>query len=304
MPLRKLGDEHKLSGAQAYARVVAELNTLPDNTKLTKLVCDHQKFSHILVLDGKYLKVRGFKKGAPFIYGIDYLTHDIPVGMLARAEDETEFIRFFRELERLRYYPNIVIADDRKGLKPALLRVFPYYTRLQLCQVHYLENIRKLLRVRTDPCHLYFFNSLKLHVFIEPKSLAQVRFALKQLDQIQINSDPLRRSSLWGIGNRLIDLFAYFDIPQSPNNTNLIELYNSHLQARLKSLKGFKSFLAAKRWLNAYIIRRRTKPLTDCEATFKHLNGFASLQLTIKKQATWPDILGIKPPEKALKTER
>lgn len=266
-------------------------------------MCDPQAFCHILVMDGKYVKARGFKRGAPFMYGIDYLTHDIPISMLVRAEAETEFTRFFSELERLRYYPSIVIADDRRGLKPALYRVFPL-ARLQLCQVHYLENIRKLLRVRTDITHLYFFNSLKWHVFSQPKTIEQVRLGLAHVRLTRVAGDSLRQAVLWDIENRLTELFAYFEVPRSPNNTNLIELYNSHLQARLKSIKGFKSFLAAARWLNAYVIRRRTKPLTDCDTLFKHLNGHASLELTIKKQALWPDVFGIKPPLKTLKTER
>ena len=93
------------------------------------------------------------------------------------------------------------------------------------------------------------------------------------------------------INERKDDLFAYLHIPNCPNSTNLIELYNSHLQGRLKTIKGFESFASARTWLNAYLIRRRTKPFTDCDEKFKHLNKHACLELTIKKQARWPDSL-------------
>ena len=99
------------------------------------------------------------------------------------------------------------------------------------------------------------------------------------------------------INERKDDLFAYLEVPDCPNSTNLIELYNSHLQGRLKTIKGFEKFGSAVIWLNAYLIRRRTKPFTDCDAKFKHLNKHASLELTIKKQARWPEVftnLGIK----------
>ena len=39
------------------------------------------------------------------------------------------------------------------------------------------------------------------------------------------------------------------------------------------------------------MIRRRTKPFTDCDKKFKHLNKHCSLEFTIKKQAQWPDSL-------------
>ena len=93
------------------------------------------------------------------------------------------------------------------------------------------------------------------------------------------------------------ELFAYKQIIHCPKDTNLIELFNSHLQSRLKSIKGFKSFASAERFLNAWMIRRRTRPFTDCEGKFKRLNHKCSLEMTIKKQASWPEIYGVKAPE-------
>jgi transposase-like protein len=87
------------------------------------------------------------------------------------------------------------------------------------------------------------------------------------------------------------DLFNYFRFKDCPRTTNIIESYNSHFQARLKSIRSFQSFMSVRRWLNAYIIRRRTKKFTDCKGKFKKLNKHAALELTIKKQAAWPDIL-------------
>lgn len=81
---------------------------------------------------------------------------------------------------------------------------------------------------------------------------------------------------------------------QCPNTTNIIESYNSHLQARLKSVKGFQGFHSAERWLNAWMIRRRTKSFTDCEEPFKHLNGKCPLEVALKKDVEFPEILGIK----------
>jgi len=83
---------------------------------------------------------------------------------LCLSEDEAVFSQYFQTLKDLGYNLKIVVADDREGIKQALNKVFPY-VRIQLCQNHYLENIRRLLKVRTITTYQHFFNSLKLHVF-------------------------------------------------------------------------------------------------------------------------------------------
>ena len=289
MPFRKLGDEHGLSGKQVFLKVKADLAVLPQNFLLTQTLCDSSRFCGLLIMDGKYVAVKGYEAKIPFLYGIDYLTHDIPYGNLFVTEDEASFYQFFQKLRELNYPLRAVIADDRKGLKRALSQVFPY-ARLQLCHTHYVENIRRLLNIRTDDKYHHFFNSLRSRVFLA-QGMEQVRAGLMQVYLKRAKKNRLLQNIVRVINERKEDLFAYLDIPNCPNSTNLIELYNSHLQGRLKTIKGFESFVSARIWLNAYVIRRRTKPLTDCKAKFKHLNKHASLELTIKKQARWPDTL-------------
>lgn len=293
---RRLGDENTLSGKQTYARVIHELNQLPDNGQMTKQLCDLNRCAGILVIDGKYVAVKGYDRKIPFVFGIDYLTHDILHGQLFFSEDEAAFSQYFQKLKDLGYNLKIVVADDRAGLKQALNKVFPY-ARLQLCQNHYLENIRQLLRVRSVSTYQHFFNSLKLHVFTQAKTDEEITEQIKHVKEKHAGSSFLLNNILADIQNRRNDLFAYRHFENCPSNTNLIELYNSHLNGRLKTIKGFQSLMSAKRWLNAWVIRRRTKTLTDCEKKFKHLNKHASLEFTIKKQAHWPEqlnILGIK----------
>lgn len=296
VPFRKLGNEQGLSGKQTYLRVAKELSQLPDNTKLTASLCDMRRYSGILVLDGKYIKVAG-RKAIPFLWGLDYLTHDPLVGKLSKAEDTVAFRDIFFTLKELEYPLKAVVVDDRAGIPEALKEAYPR-AKVQLCHVHYLENIRKILHIRTNEYHQHFFNSLRLHVFVEPQTIDEVLVGLKRVKDTRCEDDQLRLNIVLEIYHRMDVLFAYLSIPQCPNNTNLIELYNSHLNARVKSIKGFSSVLHAQTWLNGYLIRRRTKQLTDCEGRFKLLNGHASLELSIKKQALWPIILsnlGIKP---------
>ena len=242
-----------------------------------------------MIIDGKYIAVKGYEKKIPFIWCIDYLTHDIPHGDLFTAEDEASFSRFFQKLKDLGYEPKVVIADDRQGLKQALNKVFPY-AKLQLCHVHFVQNIRNLLNIRTDDRYHHFFNSLIAHVF-KVKKESKITKGLMHVLHKRTYGNRLLQNIITGIKHRQTELFSYLQIKDCPNNTNLIELYNSHLNARLKSIKGFQSFESACKWLNAYMIRRRTKTLTDCKKKFKHLNKQASLEFTIKKQALWPEIL-------------
>ena len=290
MPFRKLGNEHGLGGAQAYNRVTREISELPSNTALTATLCDPSRFSNILIIDGKYVAVKGYNQKIPFLYGIDYLTHDIPHGDLFPAEDALSFSQFFGQLKALGYGPAIVVADDRAGLKQALSRVFPH-ARLQLCHNHYLENMRRLLKVRTEERYQHFFNSLRLHVFLEGTDEQKISQGLNYVFHEHAMEKRLLQNIVMTIKAREEDLFNYLRVKDCPNNTNLIELYNSHLNGRLKTIKGFQDIKSARSWLNAYLIRRRTKPFTDCEGKFKHLNNHASLELTIKKQAPWPDTL-------------
>lgn len=290
MPFRKLGDEYALSGKQMFLKVKKEIDSIPENTLLTKTLCDPGRFCGLLILDGKYIAVKGFGDKIPFIYGIDYLTHDIPLGDLFAAEDELSFSVFFGKLKQLGYQLRVVVADDRGGVKNALTKVFPH-ARLQLCHNHYLENLRQALNVRTEKKYQHFFNSLTRHVFLDAKNQQQVVEGLRHVWNHRTRNKPVLTNILAAINQRREDLFAYREIPDCPKTTNIIESYNSHLHGRLKTIKGFESFDSARHWLNAYLIRRRTKPLTDCKGKFKPLNKHASLEFTIKKQARWPDSL-------------
>jgi transposase-like protein len=287
---RRLGDENTLSGSQTYARVVYELDQLPKNDWLTQTICDLSRCMGILIIDGKYMAVKGFERKIPFVFGIDYLTHDIIHGELFVAEDEAAFSQLFQKLYDLGYKINIVVADDRPGIKQALNKVFPY-ARLQLCHVHFLENIRGLLRVKTEERYRHFFNSLNLHVFTEGTDDEKIDAGLEHVLKNHAQHSPKLQDIIWEVKRRREVLFNYLKFKDCPNNTNLIELFNSHLNGRLKTIKGFQSFESAERWLNAWIIRRRTKTFTDCGKKFKYLNRHCSLEFTIKKQAVWPDVL-------------
>ena len=272
-----------------------ELKALPDCFDLTREYCEYS--SGILIIDGKYIKVRGYTERIPFIYVIDYDTHDILFGLLTRAESEEAFLKIFHKLKQLNYLLRVVVSDDRSSLPIALQQVYPGVPN-QLCLNHYLENMRKALHIRTDPTHRHFFHSLKKHVFEEYKNDEKLNEALLHVFTKRCENMPVRQNIVLEIDRRRKELFAYKSIPNCPNNTNLIELFNSHFNARLRSLKGFKTKEHAELWLNGLLIRRRTKSFTDCGLKFRSLNGKSSLQMSVKKQVNWPEIGGVKAPKR------
>lgn len=276
-------------------RVIAELKLLPSSIDLTRSYCSY--ISGTLIIDGKYVKVKGYKQKIPWLYAIDYETHDILFGILVPAEDEQAFLKFFQILKSLNYPLKIVVADDRSSLPLALKKVYPEIP-LQLCQNHYLENIRQALHLRTDPTNSHFFNSLKKHVFDDYENDEKLNTALHHVLTERCGDNVTLQAIVITIGLRRKELFAYKQMPNCPNNTNLIELFNSHFNPRLKATKGFKNEDHANLILNGMIIRRRTKEFTDCSPKFKHLNGITSLRMALKKQAEWPEMYGVKTPKR------
>lgn len=274
------------------------MDVLPENTWLSRHYCN--RWSGILNMDGKYVCVKGYAKKIPFIWCVDFLKHDFPVGLLAPAESYQAFMKMFRLLKTINYPVQVVICDDVEALKMAAKRYYPK-VKIQLCHTHYIENLRQLLHLRTtgkdNPIYQHFFNSLLQHVFTDPTNRAERENGILQVLEQRTDSNPLLQGIILDIAKRYDELFCYESIPHCPKTNNIIESFNSHLNGRLKTIKGFQSFHSAERFLNAYLIRRRTKPFTDCEKPFDHFNGLMPLQNSIKKQAKWPDIPGIQEPE-------
>lgn len=251
---------------------------------MTKRYCN--RFCGILIVDGKFVKVRGYEQKIPLLWGIDYLTHDIPVFELTVSESYECWLKYFGYLKSI-YYPMVIlVCDDNENIKQAARYMFPKVI-VQTCQNHFLENIRKDLQVRTEEKYKPFVDDLKNELFsrkINRPDFEKRAFKLFK----KYEHDPIAISYMVRIQKYTQELTNASLVKHAPRTTNLMELYNSHLQARLKSIKGFKSFISAKRWLNAYILRRRFKPFTDCSRKFRFLNGKTSISQTRRKQAVLP----------------
>lgn len=285
LSFRTLGYQTKRGTATIYRASREVIKNLPHCADVTRKYCT--RFCGILVVDGKYVKVKGFERKIPVIYGIDYLTHDIPTYVLSLGENYQTCLKFFQSLKLLKYPLQAIIADDNVNIFQAALNVYPD-TVIQLCHNHYKENIRATLSVRTDETYGPFMGEIE-ELFAE-------RYSKEQFDMMAGKifhryQGPRCQAIMLDIEKRKRELTGYMQAKRIPRTTNLIESYNSHLQGRLKTIKGFKSFKSADSWLNAYFLKRRLTPFTDCTKKFKSLNGHCSLEFTLQDKAKLPILL-------------
>lgn len=266
-------------------RVYEYLDALPANADITRSYS--LKHSGILVFDGKYINIKGYNKGMVLLWGIDYLTHDIPHFKLVPSENYLASISYFKSLRLLNYPLQYLVSDDNPSFKMAALNVYPK-TVYQTCTNHFKENVRKTLRVRSDPTYKEFVTDIE--------KLFERRMTVMEFDRLagklylKWKDNPVAQDIILNIEKRKTDLLAYTHVPSTPYTTNLVEGYNSHLEGRLKSIKCFENPSRAKSWLNAYILKRRLTPFTDCQGKFKKLNGKCSLELTLQDNDFLPKL--------------
>jgi transposase-like protein len=283
---RSLADKYGFSHPTAFRRYHESVQSLLHCVDITRQYCN--RFCGILLVDGKYVAVKGYDRKIPVVYGIDYLTHDIPHYVLSVAENYPTCHSFFTSLRLANYPLQAIVSDDNINIYQAGTSVYPKAIT-QLCQNHYKEGIRDVLQVRTDSTFQPFMDEVELLFAKRMQAEEFNRMAGKIYYRFKDNDTC--RNILIDIQKRLPQLLAYTQVSQVPRTTNLIESFNSHLEGRLKTIKGFESFKHADAWLNAYFIRRRLKKFTDCEKKFRHLNGKCSLEMSIKHDHKFDDVL-------------
>ena len=234
-----------------------------------------------MVVDGKYIKVKGYERKIPLLWGLDYLSHDIPVYKFAPSESYQSWLKYFGYLKTMKYPLKIIICDDNENIRKAAEYIFPNVI-IQLCQNHFLENIRRELHSRTNDKYKPFVADLKKKLFSMKLMVKTFRKRSYKLF-VKYAKDEVLVKQLLKINEYTKELTAAMYVRKAPRTTNIIESFNSHLQGRLKTIKGFQSFKSADQWINAYILRRRLKKFTDCCNKFCYLNGKTSFSRTCVK---------------------
>lgn len=160
--------------------------------------------------------------------------------------------------------------------------------KIQTCYNHFKENIRRTLKVRSDNTYKEFMR--RIEVVLGQKHTDADRnkklFALFR----DYRHDPLCISILTNIEKYKDELIAYRGIPHAPITSNIIEGMNSHIEARLHSIRSFQTVYHAKLWFNGYILKRRLTKYTDCKGYFKYMNGKTGVHMTKKERVSIPPL--------------
>ena len=288
MSFRSLGEKYEVDPLTVYRRCLKEFDSLPHCADITRKYCD--RFCGLLLVDGKYIAIKGYHRKIPVLYGIDYLTHDIPTYILSVAENYQTCKKFFSSLRLLNYPLQGIVSDDNNSIYQAESFVYPKSVS-QICQNHYKQSLRLSLGVCRDPTYVSFMKEIEF-LFQEKRSLSGFN-SLAGKVYFKYSKDSVCVSVMADIQKRLPQLLAYTQLPGLPTTNSLIESYNSHLEGRLKTIKGFESFDHADSWLNAYFIKRRLKKFTDCSGKFYSLNGTCSIQNTLKSDLEIKPLLNL-----------
>lgn len=283
LSFRKLAHKYDTSVMTAWRICEEELQKLPDNNKFTFTYCN--RFSKIFVCDGKYFVVKGQPYGYVLLWGIDYLRHDIPIFTIAPSENYHAWATYFSYFRIINHHPELVVCDDNSNLKLAARNSFPAVT-IQTCFNHFKENIRRDLRVRSDPTYKPFMRRLEkvLTEKLSDAAMDKLLFALYR----DYQEDPVCVQALTNIQRYRPELTGYRGIAGAPVTTNIIEGFNSHVEARLFSLRSFQSVAHAKLWFNGYILKRRFTKFTDCKGKFRALNGKRGVDMSKKLELAIP----------------
>ena len=290
LSVRKLADQLGTTKSQTQRQLNTELDSLPENTYLSSTLCDPRKWSGTAIVDGKYVKVKRYKKKIPFIYLVDYETHDIVCGVLAPSENTHVFMKLFRLAKTVNYPLELLVTDNVLETIGYPAKYHYKGVKIQLCLNHYVENLRKILKVRSDTTYSVFFEEVVSLLRKREETRKQKHHRWKHIFGAFVD-DPLLEQIMLDIHAKRDFLFLYTHYSELPQSNNLIELFNSHLEGRLKTIKGFNSFTNAERFLNAWMVRRRTLPFTDCSARFSFLNGTTSLSQVVREDGDLDDFM-------------
>jgi transposase-like protein len=275
-PIRKLAKQNKSSKSVVSRIILNTLSRVPNSNHISELSCKY--FGRgILFVDGKYLHVKGYKNKIPLIWVIDEYSHDPLIHELVPSENYQAYRYLFLQLKKLNYPLQVLICDEHPSIIQAIKLVYPK-CKIQLCTNHFKENVRRSLKVRSKKEHKRFMDDIE-GLF---KSKSKQKFSYRAKRMLLIYSRiKIYQKIMMDINDKFTLLTTHYEY-RCPSTTNLIECFNSHLQARLASIKGFESFKTAQLWLNAYVMNRRLTKFTDCGKHYKKLNGLAPIQLSAK----------------------
>lgn len=218
--------------------------------------------SGILILDGKALSIRGEKY-------CEHLVWDTRAGLLTRKlcpgkESPQVFDALLQELLR---EDTVFTAATIDGL-PGLTQVLETYgVHIQRCHIHLLRDLKTGLQLKRFNHHpgnaqkRILSRYCRLLLRASPDTFALRWKHLERL--IAVNAfgiNPIHHNVLRRFQKACRYAFAHFRDARIPTTTNRLESYISHVNARLKTMRGFKKPENADRILVALHLSLRESP--------------------------------------------
>ncbi len=279
LSLRRLAAKYNISKSKCQRICFEELKKLPDNNQFS--IENNINFGTVLMPDAKYINVKGHKDKLAFLWAVDYFKHDFPIISLEQSESFEAWNSFFKKYEGIGNHYPVIVCDDNIALKLAAIKNFPA-THIQTCFNHLKENYRRILKVRSQAKYRHFM--LLIESILSSENISKKEFNRRLRHMFDLyHHDVLALSILADIKRKEKELHAHRLIKHTPKTTNLIESFNSQLEARLVSIRSFQSYEHARLWLNGYVLKRRFTKFTDCKGKFKNLNGKKPVEITLRE---------------------
>lgn len=92
----------------------------------------------MLIVDGKYLHVKGFKEKIPLIWAFDEYSHDPITHLLAPSENYEAYHALFTRTRKCQYPLQVLVCDEHTSIIQAVKDVYPK-VRIQLFLNHFKE---------------------------------------------------------------------------------------------------------------------------------------------------------------------
>ena len=224
-----------------------------------------RRASGILVIDAKHVPVKG-------IDYCEFLALDTNIGLVSRChrkggEGTWGYRQIFKELQSVGYEIRVVVSDGGTGIY-STLRYFGI-RRHQRCHIHLLRDLKVGLRIHAKKPRIvlrkyYWVRYAKL--VLNSTDETQLTLRVKQFERViftmWLGGGDVELNVIRGFIRTLPLAFTFLQYQKFwdiPKTTNVLEGYISHLNARLKTMRGLKSPANAGRILNAihYFLRKK-----------------------------------------------
>lgn len=285
----------------AIMRIIRRVvEQLPDSIDIAERFCP--LWSGILVFDGKV--IRAYDKLAKklkrshftdqewrwihkqrWLCGVDYGTGDLPHYDLAETESKIDLVMYFKTLKSLNYPLKAVVCDGNEYIPEAARFVFGDHIVHQLCTVHFIRGLGKLIPVEEDnEQERIDLEELVRHIqrVIEASTLEESGECLVEMENYYRECKSIfKHSILMSFKKHKQELTAHLLYPELnlPHTSNDIENLFKQLNMRLKTMGRFYHHRYARDYLNAWALWRRFTPFTDCKKRRICRNKKAPLEL-------------------------